>query len=73
MFRALSLFALLAALWACPCTSYADALPSPNRPEWEHTPLPMPEDPEDVGLTLLVVAVALAFAGSTAVRRRARS
>ena len=38
-------------------TAFADVLPEPERPEFEHTPLPMPDVP--TGVMLVVVAAVL--------------
>lgn len=38
-------------------TAFADIPPEPTRPEWEHTPLPMPDVP--TGIVMLVVMMAI--------------
>jgi hypothetical protein len=50
----------------------ADATPSPARPEWDHTPVPMPTGPpEDVrALALMAIGVA---AGALVLARRERA
>ena len=47
----------------------ADVLPSPGRPEWDDTPLPMPDGPPDV-VILLVLCGLLFVAGFTLLRMR---
>ena len=37
-------------------TAWADVLPEPERPEFEHTPLPMPDVPE---LAMFLVTMAI--------------
>ena len=42
-------------------TALADIPPEPQRPEWEHTPLPMPDVPSALAMLLVVMAVGAAF------------
>jgi hypothetical protein len=38
-----------------------DVLPDPGRPEWDDTPMPMPDGPEGLALTVVLVAAGLAL------------
>ena len=72
--RVRSLAALaLAVLSSGAGSARADIIPSPIRPQWDDTPMPMPSDPEE--LFALMVAVAVLAVGAIvrgALRRRAR-
>ena len=54
-------------LWLLPAHAWADALPSPGRPDWEDTPLPMPDE---VGLVVAAAALVLGAIAWWAARRR---
>jgi len=47
--------------WSVAATAIADAVPSPGRPEWHETPMPMPDDPpiEIAAISAIVAAIAL--------------
>lgn len=47
----------------------ADVLPEPERPEFEHTPLPMPDVPE---LLILSTVIVLAAAGALIWKKKRR-
>ena len=53
-----------------PSTAYADIPPDPHRPEWDHTPLPMPDEPAEIAM--LVVLLALIALGVWWARRADR-
>lgn len=63
----------LAALASGAGSAQADIIPSPIRPQWDDTPMPMPSDPEELFALMAVVAVlALGALARGALRRRTR-
>jgi hypothetical protein len=55
------LFALLALLAIALPVARADVAPSPGRPEWDETPMPMPDEaPVEIAVVLLGVALVAA-------------
>lgn len=67
--RGARLFAgALGGTWLLPAIARADILPDPSGPEWDHTPLPMPEDEVWLAVSLLVLVGCLAV---FVLRRRA--
>lgn len=60
--RLVSAFLAVAALHLLACVAHADALPSPGRPDFDDTPLPMPDEPEEmaaIGVMALLGLVVL--------------
>lgn len=56
------------ALWLSAACAHADLVPVPP-PEWEDTPLPMPDGPDDV-LPSIVMALALFLLALWGLQRR---
>ncbi len=48
----------------------ADVLPSPTRPEWDDTPIPMPSDPTELAAIALASVALFGLALAWRARRR---